>query len=330
LVEAVEPDIIHSHFVSTTLVLRAALGAAHAIPRVFQVPGPLHLQNGLFRQLDLRLAGPADWWLASSAFTRRLYVDSGIDERRVALSYYGIQPGLHAPKRTGLLRRQLGIPSDALLVGNVSWMYPPKLYLGQRQGLKRHELMIDALARLTRRRSDVYGVLVGGAWGDAHWYERLLHARTGLRRASRVILPGPLPLSDVRDGWADFDCAIHVPSSENCGGVIEPLLAGVPVIAARVGGIPEVVVPGMTGRLLERPDPAELADAIADVLDNLDRERALAAAGGRLVREMFDAARTAKEVHDFYRHILESGNPPPLPYDCAGAASRMRDAVEPT
>src|SRR3954454_11457430 len=41
LVDRVSPDLIHSHFVGTTLPLRRALGRDHAIPRVFQIPGPL-------------------------------------------------------------------------------------------------------------------------------------------------------------------------------------------------------------------------------------------------------------------------------------------------
>src|SRR5579862_630893 len=63
----------------------------------------------------------------------------------------------------------------------------------------------------------------------------------------RILMPGELPFADVQQCWADFDCAIHVPVSENCGGVVEPLLAGVPTIAGDVGGLPEVVMHGVTG-----------------------------------------------------------------------------------
>src|SRR5262245_12986280 len=49
LVDQVAPDIIHSHFVGTTLLLRYALGKDHPIPRVFQIPGPLHLEYTLPR-----------------------------------------------------------------------------------------------------------------------------------------------------------------------------------------------------------------------------------------------------------------------------------------
>jgi hypothetical protein len=48
------------------------------------------------------------------------------------------------------------------IVGNANFMYPPKWYLGQRIGLKAHEDVIDALGLVTKQRSDVLGVLIGG------------------------------------------------------------------------------------------------------------------------------------------------------------------------
>src|SRR5271170_1292099 len=45
LVGSVRPDLIHTHHVTTTLMLRLTLGRKHPVPRVFQVPGPLHLEH---------------------------------------------------------------------------------------------------------------------------------------------------------------------------------------------------------------------------------------------------------------------------------------------
>src|ERR1700722_1725208 len=58
VVQSVRPDIIHTHHVGTTLVVRAALGKSSPIPRVFQVPGTLHLEHAFFARLDISLAGP--------------------------------------------------------------------------------------------------------------------------------------------------------------------------------------------------------------------------------------------------------------------------------
>src|SRR5262249_57724013 len=67
IVAEVRPAVIHSHFVSTTLVARLALWRRYHIPRVFQVPGPLHLEHTAFRRLDLPTTRPSH----SSLRTRR-------------------------------------------------------------------------------------------------------------------------------------------------------------------------------------------------------------------------------------------------------------------
>jgi len=77
LVDRVKPDLIHSHFFGTTLMLRMALGRDHAVPRVFQVPGPLHLEHAFFRRWELSSAGANDSWIASSRHVESLYRAAG-------------------------------------------------------------------------------------------------------------------------------------------------------------------------------------------------------------------------------------------------------------
>src|ERR1700687_1564190 len=89
LVEQVRPDLIHTHHVGTTIVLRAALGKNSPIPRLFQVPGPLHLEHNYFAQLETSLAGPQDNWLATCKWSFRKYHQLGMPAYRVFLSYAG-------------------------------------------------------------------------------------------------------------------------------------------------------------------------------------------------------------------------------------------------
>jgi glycosyltransferase involved in cell wall biosynthesis len=122
--------------------------------------------------------------------------------------------------------------------------------------------------------------------------------------------------------WNEFDLVVHVPLSENCGGVHEPLLHGTPVIASRVGGLPELVIDGLTGYLVPPRDPRCLAAAIERRIDNLHEARVLAARGKALVSTMFDIRRTAKEVMAIYRHILERG-PRPTTFDSRAFAAAL-------
>lgn len=309
LVDKVRPDIIHSHFVGTTLSLRLALGRMPEVPRVFQVPGPLHLEHLAPRTAEIRSATSGDYWIGSSACIVRHYLEAGVDPARVFLSYYGSP--IRTGERTGYLRRRLGIDEKTKIVGNINLIYPPKRFLGQRVGLKCHEDVIDALGLIVREREDVVGVLIGSTFGTSDLrYERELQRRAENVGRGKILMPGHFDSAEVHESWPDFDCAVHVPISENCGGVVEPLMAGVPTVAGLVGGLPEVVIEGVTGATVPVHDPSAIASAVLKILNNPEPYRRMAATGQRLVMSMFDVERTAREVAQIYRHILHGAARP--------------------
>jgi glycosyltransferase involved in cell wall biosynthesis len=214
-----------------------------------------------------------------------------------------------------VLRAKLGIPAGARIVGNISYIYPPKYFLGARVGLKGHEELIDALSIVIAKNKDVYGVLVGNTLpGYPESYEKALRRRAFKAGCGRILMPGYLSGEAVRQSWPDFDCAVHVPHSENCGGVVEPLSAGVPVIAAAVGGLPEVVIDNITGRIVRDRSAEVLAQNIGQVLEDIEHWRELAARGRCLVERMFDVDRTAEEVLTIYR-CISAGSPRPESFD---------------
>lgn len=86
---------------------------------------------------------------------------------------------------------------------------------------------------------------------------------------------------------------------------LEPMAAGRPVVATAVGGIPEIVVDGVTGRLVPPRDASALASAMAGVLQQPARAAAMGAAGRRRVREHF----TLRSQVAALRGILRPGSP---------------------
>lgn len=323
LVEETRPDVIHSHFVATTMMLRFALGPRHRIPRVFQVPGPLHLEHSLFARAEVALAGELDHWIASSQYIRQLYLMRGVSPDRIHLSYYGTCTNNLGVHPAGGLRRKVGIPPDLKVVGNINFMYPPKRFLGQTSGLKRHEDVIDALAIVCRKRPDVIGVIVGGQWGKGTSYERRLRRRATRLAGARIVFTGRIPQGSSAYLWTDFDCAVHVPISENCGGVVEPLASAVPTIASKVGGLSEVVIDGVTGWLVPPKNPAQLSETILEVLNSPEEATRRARLGRELVRTMFDVNRTAREVAQVYESIIDSRSTPPPPFDSTAFIRHM-------
>lgn len=86
--------------------------------------------------------------------------------------------------------------------------------------------------------------------------------------------------------------------------LVEAMACALPVVATRVGGIPEVVEEGVTGILVEPNDPQALAEAIIEMLDEPDRMRAMGARGRERVREHFTWDRAAERVEEAYQEIL--------------------------
>jgi glycosyltransferase involved in cell wall biosynthesis len=302
LINRVKPDIIHSHFVGTTLSMRLALGATVNIPRIFQVPGPLHLEHLLFRNIEMLTASNQDYWIGSCRWTCNRYKQAGVDSDKIFLSYYGTDMDQLSPIHPGKLRKELQINSNSKIVGMVAFMYAPKRYLGQAKGLKGHEDLIDAVKLCLGKNKNIYCVMVGGAWNGAHMYEKQIRKYAHKKCGDRIIFLGHR--NDVADLYAGFDIAVHPSHSENVGGAVESLALNVPTIATAVGGFPDVVKDGKTGWLVPPNDPLSLSTAIIDALNHPGDAKIRAAAGQKLVRNLFDVNRTASEIKSIYQKIL--------------------------
>jgi glycosyltransferase involved in cell wall biosynthesis len=121
--------------------------------------------------------------------------------------------------------------------------------------------------------------LVGEDWGGAELLRQLAH-RLGV--ADRVTLVGKLSRVQLVSEFVEADFVVLPSRFEPFGIVLlEAMAAGLPVIASRVGGIPEIVAEGRTGLLVE-PDNA---DALARSLQLLSQDESLRLSMGRAARE---------------------------------------------
>jgi glycosyltransferase involved in cell wall biosynthesis len=95
-------------------------------------------------------------------------------------------------------------------------------------------------------------------------------------------------------------------SEESCRAVLEAMAMERPVVAARVGALPETVLDGATGRLVER-DPEAVASALATILAEPARARAMGMAGRRRVEALFSSEARAAAVEHIYERVLGTG-----------------------
>lgn len=298
-----QPDIVHSHFVGTTITARMALSRSGGPPRVFQIPGPLHLEHLLPRLIDIHTADTRDFYIATSDYTRQLLLQAGVDSTRVFYTEgYGKDVERFHGRRTGRLRTDLGIPSSTPLIGLVAFMYPPKLYIGQLTGIKGHECFIDAMPIIRYHYPDAKGIMIGCQPDRGHRYENRLRRRAEKRCPGGIIFAGYRP--DVPDIYGDLDVAVHPSLSENAGGAVESLLSGVPTVASRAGGLPEVVLDWETGLTCTPGVPNDLAEKVCYLLDHPEEALGMARKGRLRQQEKSDMRKPAACVREIYDTIL--------------------------
>lgn len=298
------PDLVHSHFVITTIFARLyRLFYSLKLPLIFQVPGPLHLEHTITRNAELAARNKYDYWIASCQWTKDKYLQLGMAPSKVFLSFYGTDLSYIKKHEKGKLRTEFHIPDDAFVVGIVAYMYAPKKYLGQKKGLKGHEDFIEGVSLAMKDDNTIYAAVIGGAWNNAHEYERSLVEMGAKYGGDKIIFTGTR--SDVPELYPDIDLVIHPSYSENLGGAAESLLLGVPTVATNVGGFPDIVIHGKTGCLINPGKPAEIAAAIKNARSNYEKAKEMAANGNEYVKHVLDVRNTAAQVYEIYNQILK-------------------------
>ncbi|HOF38576.1 MAG TPA: glycosyltransferase family 4 protein [Candidatus Hydrogenedentes bacterium] len=112
-------------------------------------------------------------------------------------------------------------------------------------------------------------------------------------------------MSELADIYSAMDVSVLCPRTAGCPrAVLEAMAARRPVVAARVGGIPEILQDGETGRLIEGRDPALFAEAIEPLLNDEAEARRLGEAAHAYVREHLSADRMADACRQLYAELL--------------------------
>jgi L-malate glycosyltransferase len=279
-------DVVHAH--QTHDHWLAALARAHTPARVVRT---VHHRRAVH-------SGPAARWLlgrtdaliaVSEGIAGRLR-GIGVPADRVAVVPGAVDVGRFAPGVDGeSVRRELGL-ANAPVAGCVARMAPGR----------GHEVLLHAVARLRERRPTTRLVLVGrGELRPA--LEALVR---DLALGQTVVFAGYRD-ADLPAVLAALDCAVLLGagSEESCRAVLEAMAVGLPVVAAPVGAVPEIVVDGETGWLVE-PAPPAVADCLDAALGDRGRSRRMGAAGRRRVEALFTPPRRAALVEDAYGRVL--------------------------
>lgn len=209
-----------------------------------------------------------DWLVANSRALLEAHAVPG--RPRAVLLYNGIEAP-PPPDRTRT-RQELGIPPEAQVL----------LYAADWQPYKDHPTLLAAFRMLAGRWPNLYLALCGREGGLPRQVED--PALLGPPASRRVLLFGPR--NDMERFFAAADLYVHPCYDEGFGGgAAEAMLAGVPVVAANCGGLPETVSDG--GVLFEPRNPLALAEAVEGLLGDGARRAELAERGRRRATQAF-------------------------------------------
>jgi glycosyltransferase involved in cell wall biosynthesis len=252
------------------------------------------------RRVDFPLNSPtryrylSDVVVCVSQAVRQICLRAGLDPHRLHVVADGVEPARMHQGSAARGRRSLGVASDTTVL----------LTVAKLTSHKGHRYLLDALPAIVRQRPDVIWALAGD--GPLAGALRAQVQLLGLQDHVRFL--------GYRDDVPDLMAAANllvVPSQMEglCSSIVDAMLAGVPVVATRAGGIPDLLDESepwgpAVGWLVPPCDPTALARSVLDALRlTSDTSRLRDMARQRAERE-FTAERMVERTIDVYRAAL--------------------------
>ncbi|HXH02174.1 MAG TPA: glycosyltransferase [Candidatus Competibacteraceae bacterium] len=228
--------------------------------------------------------------IAPSAAVRETLVAQGVNAKRLLIIPNGVDTARFECGDPRSLRRELGLGEDALVLGMVASLKP----------VKDHVTALQALALLHRQGWPAHLVLAGHGPLQAE-----LQAQ-----AQTTGLGDYVHFLGVRDNvssiLAGVDVFLLTSLTEGLSNaLLEAMAAGLPAVATRVGGNPEVVVDGETGYLVEPQQPQALCQSIARLAGDAALRRRLGQAGRARVLEHFSLNAMVQRYEDIICQALQ-------------------------
>ena len=284
LMRAAGVALVHTHSSTDSwLATLAAKSLSLLVVRSRHVSIPIPRHRALIYHL-------ADRIITSGEAVREIVLAAGVRAEKVVSIPAGVDPARFHPGVSGkAVRDELRVTGPLVgLVANV-------------RGSKGHRYFLEAAREIIRIRPETRFLIVGDGIGfeDVRRRVREMHLEqhvimTGFRR-------------DIPEIMVALDLLV-LPSikSEAMPQVVPQALAvGTPVVGTAIGGIPEIIRDGETGRLVPPADPHALAGAILALLQDPAGARELARAGQALVRARYTVEAMMAETTRIYAGLLE-------------------------
>jgi glycosyltransferase involved in cell wall biosynthesis len=263
------------------------------------------------RVLEIGLSFCDTKTIASSTYTRDLYLKYGLPPEQLELIFYAVDQSGHDPALVDgtAVRRNLGVTDDTPVVGKIAYFYPPSKKSGtlpdvfHGRGVKGHDVFLRAMPHVLESVPDAKFVMVGRGWGpDGPAYEQTLRdLATNLGIDHAVLFVGET--NQVPAMLAAFDVSVHCSLSDNLAGTVESLLMERPMVVSDIPGFADTIIHEETGLLVPMDDPPALAAAIVRLLRDRDFARRLGQNGRARMLNHFTLAHTVRNVESLLSRL---------------------------
>jgi glycosyltransferase involved in cell wall biosynthesis len=290
-----KPELVHYQF-TQLLGLQGWLAWCHGAGRIVFTDHSSYPEEhvtseaaGWKQWIGRTLTAPYTKVVAVSEFNAEsLRRRSLVAAEKIARVYNAVDLSRVIPGSGADFRRRYGIGEDRIVVSQTSWLIADK---GIEDLLRAAELAVAGNERLH--------FLIVGEGEQRQRYERQAK-EAGI--ASHVTFTGIVKDPMGEGAFAAADIACQMSRWEEAFGLVvaEAMALGKPVVATRVGGIPEVVVEGETGFLVERRDARAMADRILQLAADAGLRRRMGEAGRSRVEKEFDLERNAAALFAVY------------------------------
>lgn len=284
-----EFDVLHSH--GSVLGLLARLAGPFSGAAVVHTVHGFHFHEGM----SAAERGTYEWVEKALLSLTDVTLTQNMEDYRIIQSW-------NPRRRAELIGNGIQIPTvDSVYMARRKAQYTLSC-IARFEEVKNHRMLIDAVGRMQEAGVDVRLICFGKGetQADVETYSRKL----GLE--SRIDFRGYV--DDIFEHLADVDLNVLTSIKEGVPrALIESMALGIPSVCTDVKGSREVVVDGVTGRLVPVGDVEGFANAVAGLLEDLQARQAMSTACVQRAREHYDESRICDRLYDVYAGLHPAG-----------------------
>jgi glycosyltransferase involved in cell wall biosynthesis len=310
ILESVRPSLVHAGSNFRNAYPALELARHYGLPFVYEVRGlweETRVANGTLTRADAKYdhlvgvegfcARSADAVVTLGDGLKQALIERGVAAEKIFLVPNAVEAPEHQPTPSPALAASLGLTGRFVVS-----------YLGSVSPLESLHVLVEAMREIRQRRRDIAVMIVGD--GAALPSLRALAEQLGVADCVRFV--GAVPHDDIRDYYAISDVVACTRGRDRVCSVVTPLkpyeaMAYVkPVIVSDIPALREMVIDGVTGRVVRPEDPSALARVIEELADDPGECRALGERASAWVREHRTWARVTEGYRPAYQYAHEA------------------------